>query len=217
MTEEQKDILIAKMLEAPASLTAEELDAIMCDEELRDIYNVSVAVGNACIRQPEIDTAREWQRFRQRMTPRRHTGRSKLLIAVSVAVAILTLSGLLYTAMRQPSIDSVSPLLARAEQPAPTTEPGTTCDEEHSLIATEYEDTTEAATEEIDIQAIIELTADTDIDEYLRLQQARIDNELALQNAEMYRLEYAELLDAFANNGADITLLQDDLNRLTMQ
>lgn len=60
MTEEQIEILIAKMLDAPSSLSDEELDSILQDEDLRSFYAASAALGNACIRQPEWDMEAEW-------------------------------------------------------------------------------------------------------------------------------------------------------------
>ena len=67
MTEEQKEILIAKMLDAPSSLSDVELDSILHDDELRDIYEASAALSSACIRQPEWDMKAEWNSFRPRI------------------------------------------------------------------------------------------------------------------------------------------------------
>lgn len=63
MTEEQKEILIAKMLDAPASLSDMELDAILNDDELRDIYAASAALDSAYAAEAEFDMDAEWKRF----------------------------------------------------------------------------------------------------------------------------------------------------------
>lgn len=55
MTEEQKEILIAKLLDCPSSLSDEELDLILHDGELREIYDASVAMSGALVRQPDFD------------------------------------------------------------------------------------------------------------------------------------------------------------------
>ncbi len=55
MTDEQRDIIIAKMIDAPAALTDEELRMIASDAELSDIQAVSAAVSGAYARKPTID------------------------------------------------------------------------------------------------------------------------------------------------------------------
>lgn len=55
MTDEHKEILIAKLLDSPASLSDEELDAIAHDDELRDLYGVSSAVSDAYACRSEWD------------------------------------------------------------------------------------------------------------------------------------------------------------------
>ena len=67
MTEQDKDILIGKMLDSPSSLTDKELSMIRTDEELKDIYRISSALKGACMTRPEIDVEREWRQFRTRL------------------------------------------------------------------------------------------------------------------------------------------------------
>lgn len=68
MTEEQKELLIAKMLDTPSSLSEEDLELILHDEELRGIYEASAALSGACIRQPELDMIAEWNCFRHALS-----------------------------------------------------------------------------------------------------------------------------------------------------
>ena len=59
---------------------------------------------------------------------------------------------------------------------------------------------------------------DMDIDEYLRLQQARIDNDLAMMTAESYLYEYDEFLQDLEGIGAyDTTELATAIRQVTIQ
>ena len=57
MTEQQKEILTAKMLDAPASLSDEELALIGNDPELRDIYEMSASIATASAARTRFDMA----------------------------------------------------------------------------------------------------------------------------------------------------------------
>ena len=58
---------------------------------------------------------------------------------------------------------------------------------------------------------------DIDIDEYLRIQQARIDNDLAMQTAEIYQEEYANLAVLLDAAGLDDQELENIITRVTPQ
>lgn len=58
MTEEQKEKLIARMLDSPSSLSDEELEMMTLDEELRDIYEISSSVSGACMPAPHLEPSR---------------------------------------------------------------------------------------------------------------------------------------------------------------
>lgn len=85
MTEEQKDILIAKMLDAPATLSEKELELIATDDELRDIQKISAAISGALTPNIEIDAQQEWARFR----PRIHRKPSPMRWVMRVAAIFL--------------------------------------------------------------------------------------------------------------------------------
>ena len=64
MTEEQKEILISKMVDNPATLTDLEIDLILKDPELLDIYEMSSSVSGAYNSASDIDIEKEWKLFR---------------------------------------------------------------------------------------------------------------------------------------------------------
>lgn len=116
MTDEQKEILIAKMLDAPSSLSDKELDAILHDDELRDIYEVSSAVSSAYAGQPELDMEDEWKRFRPRLR-RKPTAMRWAMRVAAIFLGVVLASGiavriidLIYTHDRQPVIAKVDQL-----------------------------------------------------------------------------------------------------------
>ena len=123
MTEEQKEILIAKMLDAPASLSDMELDAISDDDELRDIYAASAALDSAYAAEQEFDMDAEWKRF----SPRLHRKPDKMrwfmrvaaiflgvIFASSIVVKIINT---IFTHAPQPVIAKVEQVSKAAERP----------------------------------------------------------------------------------------------------
>ncbi|MDE5975450.1 MAG: hypothetical protein K2G69_02750, partial [Muribaculaceae bacterium] len=92
MTEEQKEILIAKMLDAPDSLTEAEVEMILHDDELRQFQAISSEVGSAFMPAPEIDIERELELWRRRL--RKRPSRFRWIMRVAaVFVGVIILSG----------------------------------------------------------------------------------------------------------------------------
>ncbi len=60
-------------------------------------------------------------------------------------------------------------------------------------------------------------TEEIDIDEYLRVQQARIDNDLALQAAAVYQEEYDNLLPILILSGIDTDDFENEIGIVTAQ
>ena len=217
MTEKEKDILIAKMLEAPSSLTDAELDIILLDDELKDIYDCSAAVKGAYMSRVEIDAAREWKEFRPRLKPRRLRMRwrvraaAAILIVVSAAGIIMKIAGPSTQGIDKRNIadaalhaESDTVRVVDTERDSPEDAPaaifmadaGATpavavaapAGLEHREVAAE------AAEEEIDV------------DEYLRRQDEEIRREIALINAEIYLDRYEammEFIECTNGNGDD--------------
>lgn len=219
MTEEHKELLIAKMLDAPASLSDKELEAIVSDAELRDIYEISAAASRAYIRQPQVDVDKEWADFRKRI----HRPRPAMRWIMRVAAVFLGIivCGIIVklttktvmpdetpaavTAQTVPSVVEEPPsrpdLKVEETVPGPTrkTAPAPATRKKAVRAKTMLAKTQpETANKEIDN------TDEIDVEEYIRIQQAKVDNNLALQEAEIYaerRLVMARLLDAIDGDG----------------
>lgn len=115
MTEEQKEILIAKMLDAPASLSDMELDAILNDDELRDIYAASAALDSAYAAEAEFDMDAEWKRF----CPRLHRKPNKMRWFMRVAaifLGVLIASGVVVKIINTTFTHDPQPVIAKVEQ-----------------------------------------------------------------------------------------------------
>lgn len=210
MTEEQKDILVAKMLDTPDSLSAEDLEIILKDDELRDIYEMSSCVNGACLRQPIINVEDEWMRF-QKLTKRTHTSLWWVKRVAAIFIGVMFVSGITVRMIDHMFPPHIEQNIAVAESPT-TIEPGTHLNDEGHIAAERlpspsdpmlnpnasrpiYKKKTKT-TKEIETPAEYseEEDMEVDVDEFLRIQQARIDNELALQAAEAYREEFDNIL-----------------------
>lgn len=208
MIEEDKHILIAKMIDDPHALTDAEINAILCDEELRQIYEVSSKVRGACLSLNHFNVEEEWQRFRPDgcLPSRRISTWRRLRIAalftgiVAVSAMILyVVDGTLqwekrigitachqspessYKTLKDNDVpDSVNPAAAEKSDKRKSSpnkksyiHPSPSC---RNLIS----DQNEA------LELIVE---EIDVDEYLRIQQAKIDNDLAVHWAENFKAE----------------------------
>ena len=225
MTEQQKDILIAKMLDAPASLSDEELDMVLLDEELRDIYEASALVSDALSAPQEFDVEQEWRLFRHRIMPKPSLTRRFMRVAV-IFLGVVIASGIIakvidysFTRGAQEQIAEVAKPTtlnnhdAREETPKVSyVEPATTPKESREapapfVVSVPIKNDEDKSQEE-----------DIDVDEYLRLQQARIDNDLAMMTAESYLYEYNEILqDIDGIETYDKSELEISIRQLTIQ
>lgn len=204
MTDEQKDILMAKMLDAPSSLSDVELDAIVHDDELRDIYEISVAVSGACLRHPEFDVKQEWKRFAPRLR-RKPSAMRRVMRVAAIFIGVAVLSGVVAT-MTDSRLTSGSTaemawvelpptsggnILSIAVPPATVTDSGDAAPVLNKKKRVASQEKINAKTEISENGDFCETDdPDIDIDEYIRIQQARIDNDLAMQTAEIIADEY---------------------------
>lgn len=191
MNEELKEILIAKMLDAPHSLSDEDLGLILNDDELHDIYEVSVALSSTYINNAKFDMEYEWARFRPRIY-RNRDRTSWVIRIVAIFLGIIIVSRIAvhiidnkftkqpleiamteqYKELENASTELPNPLKIEVEE-KPQQDPVIIGN--HYVAKDEnYSPQNIYTNEEINI----------DIDEYLRIQQASIDNELALQVSE---------------------------------
>lgn len=232
MTEEQKEILIAKMLDAPSALSDEDLDAIRHDEELRDIYDASSAVSNACVSQPELDVAAEWRRFRPRIR-RRPTAMRWIMRVAAIFLGVIFVSAVavrminsLFTGDQQPVIAKLSPRENVTEVPSLPQSPQAVVAEEdpirvepaidkrRSMAPTRHIAKTEKIRPETTPH---QAETDIDVDEFIRIQQARIDNDLAMLVAESYLEEFDDLLPILDAAGVYSQELDNAVRKVTME
>ena len=189
MTEEQKESLMGRMLDSPASLSREEADLILNDGELRELYDISRRLRDTYAPATTVDTAGEWRAFRK------HLAKTRLrrlvtasLRAVAVFTGIAVLSGAIVFTLNRPNSstseptlladagEAISPIIVSAPPPTPVEtiprEPSGSHKPEPTPTKTRHH--TARPTDEADVEA------------YLRLMRARIDNEIAMQMAEIY-------------------------------
>ena len=230
MTEQEKDILIGKMLDSPSSLTDEELDIILTDDELRDIYEISAAVSGAYIDQRDYDMADEWVLFRSNIRRRPMPMRWVMRIA-AIFLGVVFVGGVTvriidrkFDAPRQSiakvqdikSPSGITPIeddikseeIPKKEDSRSLIRRNNTASSCRYASNTKITKTGQMETQEENI----------DIDEYLRIQQARIDNDLAMMEAESYLYEYNEFLQNLDDiDSYDTTELDDAIRQVTMQ
>ena len=211
MTEEQKDILIAKMLDAPESLSDYELDLILHDTELLDIYEISAAVSSACAGKPEIKAAEEWELFHPRIARKPRTMQWIMRVA-AIFLGVMFTAGILVKVIDYVFTQESAPVIAESEKNAeqeiliPKISDPPTENREHLAVA--------AVTPDL---AVASPTDEIDIDEYLLIQQARIDNELALQDAAMYEDDFYEILPQLDLTGDEYALIFAELREITLE
>lgn len=229
MTEEQKDILIAKMLDEPSSLSDKDLESILSDEELRDIYEMSATVSGVYIDQPDFDMAEEWNMFRPKIRKKPMKMRWAMRVA-AIFLGVVFVGGIM-TRMIDKAFDAPRQTVAKVQdikkpsdiksiedsksneirekedsQPIMSRCKGTSSGQRMSTTKTVKERQMELPEE------------DMDVDEYLRLQQARIDNDLAMMTAESYKYEYDEFLQTLEDiDSYDTTELENAIRQVTMQ
>ena len=230
MTEEQKDILIGKMIDSPSSLTDEELESILSDEELRDIYEISATVSGAYIDQPDFDMDKEWNRFRPNIRRKPMPMRWAMRVA-AIFLGVVFVGGVLVRIIDK-TLDESQPKIAKVQDVKKSAEiksieQDTEYDEiqekedsqsllpvnETSLSGRHTSKTKFVKSNEMELPE-----EDIDIDEYLRLQQARIDNDLALMTAETYKYEYDEFLQNLEDiESYDTTEWDNAIRQVTIQ
>ncbi len=232
MTEDQKEILIAKMIDVPHSLSDEDLEEIMTDDELRDIFEISSTVRGACIRQPEIDVAEEWRLFHHRIHPKPTKMRWFIRVA-AIFSGILIVSGIMMKMIDYPFStegqlpDSKKGNTAHAENILTITRSTKSLEPQESVtikeptirtkqasVSSQHHDKNKTTKQKQEPEGLI---TDIDIDEYLRIQQARIDNDLAVQVAEAYMEEYYHLLPILDASGTNNPYIDNLIRKTTMQ
>ena len=197
MTEEQKEILLGRMVDNPAGLSSDDMAMIAGDEELRELYQLSADLKTACVKPPEIDEAKEWQRFRSRM---RVAGRrrrwSRMMRVAAIFLGVMLLSGVAMTLIDRLMLMSESTEIAAVPVDTVTVAPmqkeaaGSRLIAEAAVKETVKEAVKEAGGEAKRAGGKQSTPSEPSIEEYLAVQQARIENEIATELAEAIKQQY---------------------------
>jgi len=203
MTEEQKDILIAKMIDAPSTLSDEEVELIQHETELAEIYEMSAVVSGACIAQPEIDMEKEWERFCPQLRQRPASYRWVFRFA-AIFAGLVFISALMVMIVDRLFADGGQTMVASLEKPSvggmEFRVEATPPDPETPVVAEAARRKPATVRRRRNVKARVSernpITPqdEREVEEYLRLQQARIDNDLALLCAEIFEEEYKSML-----------------------
>lgn len=188
MTEEHKEILLGRMVDNPAGLSSDDMAMIAGDEELRELYQLSVDLKTACVRPPEIDEAKEWQRFRSRMRVAHRSRWSRMMRVAAIFLGVMLLSGVAVTLIDRVMLVSESTEIAALPVDTVTVAPMQEEVAGPELMA-------DAAVKEAGgkaKRAVRKQSAppEPSIEEYLAVQQARIENEIATELAEVIKQQY---------------------------
>lgn len=221
MTEEQKEILLGRMVDNPAGLSSDDMAMIAGDEELRELYQLSADLKTACVKPPEIDEAKEWQRFRSRMRVagrRRRWGRMVRVAAIFLGVMLL--SGVAVTLIDRLMLMPESTEIAAVPVDTVTVAPmqkeaaGPRLIAEAVVKETVKEAVKDAGGEAKCAGGKQSTPSEPSIEEYLAVQQARIENEIATELAEAIKQQY--LAEQEWNNLQTI-VEPDGLETVTLQ
>lgn len=192
MTEEQKEILLGRMVDNPAGLSSDDMAMIAGDEELRELYQLSADLKTACVKPPEIDEAKEWQRFRSRMRVARRCRRSWMMRVAAIFLGVMLLSGMAVTLIDRLMLMPESTEIAAVPVDTVAVAPKQKEAAGPELIA-------EAAVKAAVKEAVGEAKraggkqctpSEPSIEEYLAVQQARVENEIATELAEAIKQQY---------------------------
>ena len=194
MTEEDKDILIGKMIDKPETLTDDDIAMILSDSELKELYEISAGLASELIPMPEIDVDAEWSRMQSEIAalkPRKSFN-MRWLGAAAVIAAILT-CGTIATKFILSDSNSCQPVKT------PYISKVATSDNESKSL-NDNDNTPEfsiGVTKIIEVEAKSE-TNKADSEEFIRIEEARIDNEVAMALARVYQEDYAMDLEGLA-------------------
>lgn len=207
MTEEIKNTLIEKMIDRPDELTSDEIMAICSDEELRNLYEISTKLQDTLQPAPQTPVTQEWDMFCRRLSIRRPKKRLYLHLvqsAAAVAGILLISAAIVKIAGHAPSAPDPS-LTADVVNTDITESPADTirCQNDRLVTTLKNDASHIADASKPDknrspkkAKSYSTPTAAPDFDEYLRIEQARIDNEIAMAMAEVYEAEYLASLEA---------------------
>ena len=219
MTEQQRETLIAKMLDAPASLSDTDLELITADPETRDIYEMAVDVSNSRSPRFDIDTEKEWKLLRPRLSARAEQPLRRLMRAAAIFVGIMLFSGIALRFANEEPANIADAMVAKTEKPqtkAPSAESASPIDEPQPSASPASTKPLVANTAK-KRKMVEKSTPEIDVDELLRIQQARIDNAIAIQTAQIYADECIAMLQSLELKEENFKTLEQAIRNIPLQ
>ena len=184
MNQEQREQLIARMLDDPTSLSTTDIEQIEADAELRELYEVSAELRRACAEPPRVDAEAEWALLRPRL--RRRPSRLRWVMRVAAIFLGVTLASSVLVRVIDGTLDRPSPRTMAAGDTAALTAPSTPAPAAVAVAAEAEAVAPVIAEESAPAPKAAKPAAaepDFDLDAYMRLERARIDNEIAMLTA----------------------------------
>lgn len=87
-----KDALLQKMIDAPETLTQEEIEAITNDQEMKGLYCFYVELKKLGMHMPEFDTEAELSQLHKKICCKKHWLKTIRRIAAIAAIAVMAMA-----------------------------------------------------------------------------------------------------------------------------
>ncbi|MDE6022303.1 MAG: hypothetical protein K2G13_02260, partial [Muribaculaceae bacterium] len=190
--------------------------------------DISSDITSALAPMPELDMEKEWKAFRPRIWKWRSSSRWFMKVA-AIFLGVMVIGGITGKLVDYFMTTDNQPLVAIVKQPEP---PMKETDPKHDAEASEKGSAEviienneslpgvthrkRVKTESIESETVKEENI-IDIDEILRIEQAKIDNEMAILAAQQIEAEYNSILLNYDLSEIDNQQLTYTVNMLTMQ
>lgn len=235
MKEDDKVNLINKMIDNPDSLTKQDFDAILKDREIKEIYEISSSIKGFIMSGIEVNGMKEWELFRPRI--KNKTNPFKWIMRVAaIFLGIMIISNIMVRIIDRVLDQHPTTVISNSNerydgntQNGMKKQPLTIPLEDISQKVVEVNNVEIVSEKEIQhltsspkatkekIDSEIPKSNEIDIDEYLRIQEAKIENELAFLNAQIYLEEIERIKLDLENQGFDEEWIDKEIKKITTQ
>lgn len=234
MTSEQRDIIVEKMIDKPETLTNDEISMISSDAELKDLYEISSRLADELTSIPEGDIDTEWSKMHNLILGKTFKRKSYFRwMGIVAGIVVLLICGRVAVRYNLPAREEVSDIAIDIHYLTPE---GKAYLDSLIEVNKSFEIKDNAIVENKDKRQSSKKLCihsphpsdneNSDIDEYLRIEQARVDNEVAMALAQVYREDFnvdleelAEWLDSQSEESDSIIAPNINgiyINQLTM-
>ncbi len=90
MNESERDRIIELIVDSPDKLTDNDIQLIVNDNELRELYQTAISLKNSALTQQDVDIDAEWEIFNKRLTTKKtttfHWRRAAVITGLIVAI-----------------------------------------------------------------------------------------------------------------------------------